>query len=164
MSLYDLIVKIDKFPNSIQEETYQLIKQKPRKDDHQIQEPKEIKYFVINWCDMKFYDKDCKMIQFVDISQTVMYDKAVQQKNFSSELNATVSHELRGPIGSISQNLSAQEVQISELKAYKEELFSITLHLSGEKLQVSSIKSQAHGFIKMKRIFKKMDDSLAQIS
>jgi signal transduction histidine kinase len=47
------------------------------------------------------------MIQFVDISQTVMYDKAVQQKNFSSMLNATVSHELRGPIGSITQNLEA---------------------------------------------------------
>ena len=58
---------------------------------------------------MKFYDKDCKMIQMVDIPKTVMYDKAIQQKNFLSMLNATVSHELRGPIASISQNLSAQE-------------------------------------------------------
>jgi signal transduction histidine kinase len=58
---------------------------------------------------MKFYDKDCLMIQFVDISQTLMYVMAVDQKNFSSMLNATVSHEMRGPISSIKSNIYAQK-------------------------------------------------------
>ena len=65
---------------------------------------------------MKFHEKDCKMIQFVDISKTVMYDKAIYQKNLASMLNATVSHELRGPIGSITQNLEAQKDQIKLIK------------------------------------------------
>ena len=61
----------------------------------------------MNWFDMIFLNKDCKMVQIIDISKTVMYDKAEKQKNFASMLNATVSHEMRGPIGSITQNLQA---------------------------------------------------------
>jgi hypothetical protein len=68
MSLYDIIDKIIKHPNKIKEETYQLINQDPVKDDNHVHEPLETKYFVINCFDMKFYDEDCKMIQFVDIS------------------------------------------------------------------------------------------------
>lgn len=57
---------------------------------------------------MLMNDKECKMIQFIDISKTVQYDEAVQQKQFASMLNATVSHEMRGPISSMSQNIERQ--------------------------------------------------------
>ena len=30
----------------------------------------------MNWFDMIFLNKDCKMVQIIDISKTVMYDKA----------------------------------------------------------------------------------------
>lgn len=46
-------------------------------------------------------------------------------------LNATVSHELRGPISLITQNLSAQDDLLNDMKAFKEELLDITLHMSG---------------------------------
>jgi hypothetical protein len=63
-------------------------------------------YFCLQLIDqMIMNDKACKMIQFIDISKTVQYDEAVQQKQFASMLNATVSHEMRGPICSISQNI-----------------------------------------------------------
>ena len=46
-------------------------------------------------------DRVSKMIQFIDISKNVQYDDAIQQKQFAAMINATVSHEMRGPIGSI---------------------------------------------------------------
>ncbi len=52
----------------MKEERYQLINQKPGEDNDQVLELEETKFFVINSFDMKFYFKDCKMIQFVDIS------------------------------------------------------------------------------------------------
>ena len=90
----------------MKEKTFHLI------DKGQNKEEETTKFFVVNWFDMIFYDKDCLMIQFVDISKTLMYDLAVQQKNFASMLNATVSHELRGPISSITQNIHAQADEI----------------------------------------------------
>jgi hypothetical protein len=49
----------------VKEETFQLATKQLRKiKDEEFQN----KYFVINWFNMKFYDADCKMIQFVDIS------------------------------------------------------------------------------------------------
>lgn len=50
---------------------------------------------------MRMNDRVSKMIQFIDISKNVQYDDAIQQKQFAAMINATVSHEMRGPIGSI---------------------------------------------------------------
>lgn len=55
------------------------------------------------------------MIQFIEISKTLLYDEAVQEKNFASMLNATVSHELRSPISSIQSNIEAYENEYTQI-------------------------------------------------
>ena len=72
--------------------------------------------------DMKMNDRVCKMIQFIDISKNVQYDDAIQQKQFAAMINETVSHEMRGPIGSIQQNILVQERQLDEMTKVKDEL------------------------------------------
>ncbi len=47
------------------------------------------------------------MIQIIDISDSILYDKSKAQNEFLSVINATVSHELRNPLNSI----SAENVQ-----------------------------------------------------
>ena len=69
------------------------------------------------------------MIQFIDISKTVQYDEAVQQKQFASMLNATVSHEMRGPISSMTQNIERQSKELKEIQkdfsSFKQDLKEI---------------------------------------
>lgn len=50
-----------------------------------------------------------KVLQFIDISQKVMYDKAMAERKLMSIINATVSHEMRNPINSI-------RIQVHEMK------------------------------------------------
>lgn len=71
---------------------------------------------------MRMNDRVSKMIQFIDISKNVQYDDAIQQKQFAAMINATVSHEMRGPIGSIQQNVAVQERQIQDMTKFKDEL------------------------------------------
>jgi len=42
------------------------------------------------------------MIQLIDISDSILYDQSKAQNEFLSVINATVSHELRNPLNSIS--------------------------------------------------------------
>mmetsp|Transcript_17668 Transcript_17668/g.27354 ORF Transcript_17668/g.27354 Transcript_17668/m.27354 type:complete len:92 (+) Transcript_17668:930-1205(+) len=49
------------------------------------------------------------MVQIVDVSQDILYQKANAENEFLSITNATVSHELRNPLQSIlSQNLKVE--------------------------------------------------------
>jgi len=41
------------------------------------------------------------MLQIIDVSDSVLYDKSKEQNEMLSILNATVSHELRNPLNSI---------------------------------------------------------------
>jgi signal transduction histidine kinase len=46
------------------------------------------------------------MMQFIDISSSVFYDKEKAQNRFLSLINACISHELRNPLNSImAQNI-----------------------------------------------------------
>ena len=50
--------------------------------------------------------EDRKMVQFIDVTQTIMYEQVHNENQFLAITNATVSHELRNPLQSIScQNL-----------------------------------------------------------
>ena len=98
-SLHDLITSAFSGDEDITKYTFQIeLPFEQSIDDTQ--------YFSVQIVDsMVMNDRACKMIQLVDISKNVQYDEAIQQKQFASMLNATVSHEMRGPIGSISQNI-----------------------------------------------------------
>jgi len=41
------------------------------------------------------------MIQIIDISASIFYDKMKEEKHISELINAAVSHEMRNPINSI---------------------------------------------------------------
>jgi signal transduction histidine kinase len=49
---------------------------------------------------------DSKMIQFIDISTSILYDLEKAENKFLSLINAFISHELRNPLNSIvAQNM-----------------------------------------------------------
>ncbi len=51
------------------------------------------------------------MIQIIDISDSILYDRSKAENEFLSVINATVSHELRNPLNSISaENIQKQEL------------------------------------------------------
>jgi signal transduction histidine kinase len=41
------------------------------------------------------------MIQIINISDSILYDKSKAENEFLQVINATVSHELRNPLNSI---------------------------------------------------------------
>lgn len=67
----------------------------------------EIKlYFKIKQKKYLKNDEEKVMMQIVDITKTIMYEEVYAQNQFLAITNATVSHELRNPLQSItSQNL-----------------------------------------------------------
>ena len=59
-------------------------------------------YFQIK---LKHYIKEGetkKMVQLVDVSKSIMYEQLHAENQFLAITNATVSHELRNPLQSIS--------------------------------------------------------------
>jgi signal transduction histidine kinase len=68
-------------------------------------------------------------------------------------LNATVSHEMRGPIGSIQQNILVQERQIEEMTKFKDELKGELAALNREDETKKS-----------RRLVKKWEKALKEIS
>ena len=52
-------------------------------------------------CEIGGKDSEYNMIQLIDISEHKKCEKAIADKEFASMINATVSHEMRGPINSI---------------------------------------------------------------
>ena len=56
----------------------------------------QIKRNVVN----TFFSKDL-ILQINDISQKIMCNKANGEKRFLSTINATISHEMRNPMGAI---------------------------------------------------------------
>ena len=47
-----------------------------------------------------------KMVQIIDVSKSVLYDKEKNHTDMLQVINATVSHELRNPLNSlIAQNI-----------------------------------------------------------
>jgi len=51
------------------------------------------------------------MMQFVDISKSILYDMEKAQNSVLSMINACVSHEMRNPLNSvIAQNIQKKEI------------------------------------------------------
>lgn len=51
------------------------------------------------------------MLQFIDISQSILYDMEKAQNQVLSMINACVSHEMRNPLNSIiAQNMESKHV------------------------------------------------------
>jgi signal transduction histidine kinase len=60
------------------------------------------------------------MLQFINVSKDIMYEQVHAENEFLAITNATVSHELRNPLQSISsQNLKIQ-LCIKELQSILE--------------------------------------------
>jgi signal transduction histidine kinase len=114
-SLNDLVSEMLKNPNQFGSLTFELYDQESGGAPSEVDQNQ---YFVLQMVDhIRMNDEDCKMIQLIDISKTVQYDEAVQQRQFASMLNATVSHEMRGPISSISQSIEQNEREISGMRS-----------------------------------------------
>ena len=78
------------------------------------------------------------MIKIIDVSKNVQYERAQSEKKLLTVINATVSHEMRNPINSISA-LSIKQDETNEklrlliekldvdlpAKRFKEELMTI---------------------------------------
>ncbi len=56
------------------------------------------------------------MLQIIDISNSILYDKSKTQNQFLSIINATVSHEMRNPLNSIKAENILKRVLIKRLK------------------------------------------------
>mmetsp|Transcript_36509 Transcript_36509/g.56045 ORF Transcript_36509/g.56045 Transcript_36509/m.56045 type:complete len:147 (+) Transcript_36509:1651-2091(+) len=60
---------------------------------------------------MEWKGKSLLIIQIVDVSKNLMYDKVSAKSEFLSLINATVSHEMRNPLNSIlNQNLNLKSI------------------------------------------------------
>lgn len=70
-------------------------------------------------------DLDYCLIQLIDMTKSQMYDQALLDKEFAGMINATVSHEMRGPINSIQLNVVEHDTQMHQLKQAKDEIHKI---------------------------------------
>ena len=56
------------------------------------------------------------MLQIIDVSSSILYDKSKTQNQFLSIINATVSHEMRNPMNSIKAENTLKKELIKRLK------------------------------------------------
>lgn len=68
----------------------------------------------------KFYidDEEQKLLQIIDISKSVLYNKAKAKSEVMALMNATVSHEMRNPLNSILNQCAQFRFQLSQLKSF----------------------------------------------
>ena len=50
------------------------------------------------------------LVQLIDVSAQVMFDRVIAEKKLLAIINATVSHEMRNPINSIRSQLIQQDI------------------------------------------------------
>ena len=75
-------------------------------------------YFQIKLSKFSRKDKDKVMLQFIDISKSILYEMEKSHNAVLSMINACVSHEMRNPLNSIiAQNYEKKEIysEISQL-------------------------------------------------
>jgi signal transduction histidine kinase len=76
------------------------------------------------------------MLQIIDISDSFLYDQSKAKNEFLSLINATVSHEMRNPLNSISaENLHKKEL----LKQLKELMLNRSISLEVLRQKVLSL-------------------------
>jgi signal transduction histidine kinase len=56
------------------------------------------------------------MLQIIDISSSILYDRSKAENKFLSIINASVSHEMRNPLNSILAENILKEELIKRLK------------------------------------------------
>ena len=59
------------------------------------------KFFKIQKSNVKLLKQNQSMICFIDISQKIFYDNSKAQSDMLSIINSTISHEMRNPLNSI---------------------------------------------------------------
>jgi len=70
----------------------------------------------------RFYreDKEKIMLQFIDISKSILYDNQKAQNHALEMINACVSHEMRNPLNSIvAHNIEKKHLYIKLEKTLK---------------------------------------------
>ena len=83
-----------------------------------VDDPSTCQHFVQLKC-KEFYSngKQMKMIQIVDVTHHILYTEYKAKIEFTSMINATVSHELRNPLNSIMAKNIEKEALYGELKS-----------------------------------------------
>lgn len=99
-------------------------------------------------------DQERVMVQIIDISQTVMYEKVNAENEFLAITNATVSHELRNPL----QSISSQNLKVK--LCLKELLNIINTNLS---LKVKDIEPKLKEILEMITQSYKIQDSSSNL-
>eukprot|EP00356_Strombidium_inclinatum_P011678 CAMPEP_0170485268 /NCGR_PEP_ID=MMETSP0208-20121228/4574_1 /TAXON_ID=197538 /ORGANISM="Strombidium inclinatum, Strain S3" /LENGTH=162 /DNA_ID=CAMNT_0010758865 /DNA_START=268 /DNA_END=756 /DNA_ORIENTATION=+ len=94
------------------------------------------------------------MIQLIDVSQEILFEKVNAENEFLSITNATVSHELRNPLQSIlSQNL--------KVGLCLRELIEIVTHKRD--LRVADVSENLKQVVRMMKVSTKIQESSANI-
>ena len=83
-----------------------------------VDDPSTCQNFVQLKC-KEFYSngKQMKMIQIVDVTHHILYTEYKAKIEFTSMINATVSHELRNPLNSIMAKNIEKEALYGDLKS-----------------------------------------------
>lgn len=78
------------------------------------------------------------MLQIIDISSNILYDKSKTQNQFLSIINATVSHEMRNPMNSIKAENTLKKELIRQLKELLEKEFTSIEDFKEESAEILS--------------------------
>ena len=78
------------------------------------------------------------MLQIIDISSNILYDKSKTQNQFLSIINATVSHEMRNPMNSIKAENTLKKELIIQLKELLEKEFTSIEDFKEESAEILS--------------------------
>ena len=73
-------------------------------------EENSFKFVQIQRHEVNTYSQKNTILQIIDVSQKVLYDKVKGERKLTQIINATVSHEMRNPIHAI-------KVQVQEMKS-----------------------------------------------
>ena len=84
-----------------------------------IEDAPEFKYVHLK---IKKIKNERTLIQLIDISDKMLYNVVKAEQNFSTLMNAAVSHELRNPLNSLIGGIQTMKAYLSNLKKVIESL------------------------------------------
>ena len=97
------------------------------------------------------------MIQIIDVTQTIMYEQVHNENQFLAITNATVSHELRNPM----QSISSQNLKID--LCLKELLSIITTYAEQDKNFAKSAAKKIKKLVKIMKLSSRIQHSSSKM-
>lgn len=73
-------------------------------------------YITVKISELEIKGQQVMMLQFIDISAEILFDKQQIENKFLTLINALLSHELRNPLNSIIAQSMEQKALLKKLK------------------------------------------------